>query len=142
MRDLKPTDKNELVVLDAISGTDIVLYYRTPTTSERVAYQRAQIKKEGKKIKIRASQARQEFGLKILTGFADGAFGYDGRPISSNPEAANYREDWKDLVLAQAADLVEVLALTVFEGARVEAPADLDFEGAEEPAPLGRTSGD
>ncbi len=143
MRDLKPSDNNQLTIHDAISGDDVVLTYRTPTTSERVAYQRAQVKKQGKKVILRAGEARQEFGLKILTGVRDGDFGYDGQPISSDPKSPNYRPDWKQLVGETAGDLVEVLALTVFEGARSAAAPDLDFEeGGEEAAPLPTTSGD
>jgi len=143
MRDLKPTDKNELVVHDAISGTDIVLYYRLPTTSERIAYQRALIRKTGKKVVLRAGEARQEFGLKILTGIREGDFGYDGKTISSDPKSERYRDDWKQLVGETAGDLVEVLALTVFEGARTAtAPTDFDFDEGEEATPLPTTSGD
>ena len=137
MRELKTSDKNSLIINDARSGTEIELYYRTPTTQEEVQYQSKLIKKQGKKMLINAFETRLEMGLKILTGFREGDFGYDGKPIASDPSSSNYREDWKELLRNFAADIVTVFAFHVFEGARVNTGIDIDFaEEAEETLPL------
>lgn len=127
MRDLKPNDKNKLVINDARSGTAIELYYRNPTTSEEVAYQSRLFKKQGKKMLVNAYETRLTYGLKILTGFREGDFGIEGKPISSDPVSMNYREDWKELLKDNAADLVTSFAFAIFEGARIDAGMEIDF---------------
>lgn len=85
MRELKTSDKNKLTIADARSGTEIELYYRTPAPSEEVAYQARLIKRKGNKVVFNSHETRLEFGFKILTGFRDGDFGIDGKPLSSDP---------------------------------------------------------
>ena len=139
MRELTASDRNVLTVNDARSGTEMELYYRTPTSREDVLYSKELVKKKGKKVVFKAHETRLKYGLAILTGFREGDFGADGRPISTEPGSPNYREDWKDLVEKGAADIVKALAMTVFEGVKVGAGTDLDFdldeEGAEGEAP-------
>jgi hypothetical protein len=132
MRDLKRSDKNVLIINDARSGTEIELYYRNPTTEEEVAYQTKLFKKMGKKVKLNAFDTRLNYGLKILTGFRDGDFGMDGKAISADPAAPDYRPDWKLLLREQAPDIVTTFAFTVFEGARADMGMELDLESADE----------
>lgn len=131
MRDLKPSDRNKMTITDARSGSEIELYYRTPTTQEEVQYQTRLLKKQGKKVLINAFETRLEMGLKILTGFREGDFGVDGTPISSDPSSPNYREDWKELLKQGAADIISTFAFHVFEGARVDTGIDMDFDFQE-----------
>ncbi|MBT9169275.1 MAG: hypothetical protein DDT19_02631 [Syntrophomonadaceae bacterium] len=131
MRDLNKSDKNKIVVHDAVSGSELELYYRTPTTSEMVQYQSKLFRRAGKKILINAFETRLEMGLQILTGFRDGDFGIDGKPISCNPNSENYREDWKELLKETAADVVTAVAFTVFEGARTDV-SELEYALGEE----------
>lgn len=137
MRDLKKTDKNVLVISDSISGSDIELYYRNPTAPEIVAYQKSMYKRDGNKLKIDPA-CRLDHGLKILTGFRDGDFGVDGKPLSADPASENYQENWKDLVKESAADIVMVLALHVFEGVRTgtQEKIEIDIEAGEDVPPL------
>jgi hypothetical protein len=142
MRELKSTNTNKLVVHDGLSGGEIELYYRTPTTAERVSYMSRLVKREKDKVKMRSAETRLHFGMEILTGFKDGAFGFDGNPISSDPAHPNYREDWKDLVKETASDLVSLLGFVVFEGARVEGQQDgieIEEEVAEDAVPFGKS---
>lgn len=141
MRELTRSEKNTLTVLDTRSGSEIELYYRNPTSREEALYNTRLVKKKGAKIVIRSFDVREEFGLKILTGFRTGDFGVDGKPISSDPNDPNYRDDWKRIVAEGASDIVRTLALTVFEGVRVDSTADIELEEAveEEPAPLERS---
>lgn len=118
MRDLRDSDRNILVIHDPMSGTDIEVHYRPPTTRERVAYKAALFRKEGKKIVMNVLPVRVEYALKVITGFRAGDFGYDGQPMSSEPGAAGYREDWKDLLKETAADILDAFSAAVFEGAK------------------------
>jgi hypothetical protein len=121
MRITAPDVRNELVINDPISGGQITLYYRLPTTAERLKYSQSLFQRKGNKIKYTYAEARQEWGKQILLGFEKGAFGVmkDGKKTSysSDPESKDYREDWKELVCEFASDLIEVLAAHVFEGA-------------------------
>lgn len=144
MRELKSSDRNVLAVSDARSSTEIELYYRDPTTREEALYQSRLVQRKGSKILVRAAATRLEFGLEIVTGFRAGDFGVDGEPVSSDPGAGNYYANWKDLLREGAADILRLLAMTVFEGARVVAGADSeiidDVEAAEETVPLAKSS--
>jgi len=112
--------KNELRINDAISGDVITLYYRIPTTKERVQYSTSLFRRERNRIISAVSQTRQRLGREILLGFKDRDFGHlvDGKitPYASDPVSPLYLENWKDLVCSHASDLVEFLAMTVFEG--------------------------
>lgn len=111
-------ERNTLKMQDNISGTDLEIYYRNPTTEERVVYSNECIRRKRGKIDFRTAKARQKFGKKILVGIRDGDFEIfeNGRyvPISSE-KGANYREDWKALIALHAMDVIETLAAYVFD---------------------------
>jgi len=119
MRDLKQNDQNKITFEDPISGSEVTVFYRLPTTSDRVEFEAASYRREGDKMIDNTPQARIDSALKILTGFSDGSFGYDGQPISSDPSNPHYREDWKDLIRETASDLLSALSLKVFMGLRI-----------------------
>ena len=131
MRDLDASAVNKIVISDARSGTEIELYYRNPTTQEEVEYQSKLYKRKGNKL-ILNPKVKVDLGLAILTGFREGDFGVAGRPISSDPESPNYREDWKDLLGRMASDIVSTFATVVYEGARVASDTDVEIETAIE----------
>ncbi len=132
MRDLTRSDKNKMVINDARSGSEIELYYRNPATQEEVEYQAKLFKRQGKKVLINAFSTRLEMGLKILTGFREGDFGIKGKPIASDPQSPNYKENWKDLLKDSAADIITAFSFAVFEGARLDTGIETDFEIAGE----------
>lgn len=137
MRDLTKSDKNQLIIHDGRSGTDIELYYRNPTTQEEVSYQSKLFRRQGKKLLINAYETRVEMGLKIITGFREGDFGIEGKPISSEPQSPAFREDWKELLKENASDIITALAFQIFESARVDPGLDIEFNSngvAEEEA--------
>lgn len=116
-RELLKVEKNTLLIADSIGGGRVEITYRMPSTRERIAYQRACVLRlEGKGPEYDPSMAREAFGIAIITGFREGDFVADGVNISTDPAAKNYREDWKDLLLQQAPDIVAAVGLTVFEG--------------------------
>ena len=67
-------DNNELKITDNLSGSDIVLSYRLPTTKERVSYTAACIQRKGTKVINKSTEARIKYGKKILAGIREGDF--------------------------------------------------------------------
>lgn len=110
---------NELKITDNLSGGDIVLYYRTPTSEEQIAYTNQLVQRIRNKVVNRTGETRMKYGAKILEGFRDGDFiaPVNGQsvPISSKEGYPNYYPGWKELVTKKAPDLIEVLAMRVFE---------------------------
>ena len=122
---------NELRIQDNISGSDIVLSYRLPTTAERAAYANESFRRRGNKVETRVVETRLKYGKLILSGIREGDFevklGDTYRPIASAPGSEHYAADWKELVAAHAGDLLELLAARVFDGS-----ASLDGPQSEE----------
>lgn len=118
---------NEIRFQDNLSGSEIVLFYRMPTTEERIAYTNESFQRKGRKVISRAVETRMKFGLKILEGFREGDFEIkttDGwLPISSDSESRCFKKDWKEHIKKYASDLIEHLAIRVF---------DLPVQAAEE----------
>ncbi|MFP3866877.1 MAG: hypothetical protein ACLFUU_01775 [Desulfobacteraceae bacterium] len=116
----KLTDEPQtLLVRDPISKTVITLYYRVPTSEERVAYQTSAFRIEGQRRQLRLGETRLKFGLEILTGFAPGDFSLirDGQEVPLDTEKD---PDWKDHLARHAPDLISFLGQYVFEGLRAE----------------------
>jgi hypothetical protein len=111
-------ERHALAVQDPVSGSVITLYYRRPTSAERVAYQLSAYQIEGGERRLRLGETRLAFGREILLGFEAGDF-----IIRENGELApldpDRQADWKEQLLKHAPDLVAYLAQQVFEGLRV-----------------------
>lgn len=124
MRVIGANTKNEMTIADSISGDEITLYFRTPSNSERQRYFADLWGRDGDNIKDNSQEARLNYGAEILMGIEDDEFGFKDadekiKPFSSDPEnKKNYRADWKELIKEHAPELVEFLALRVFEGLR------------------------
>ncbi len=135
---------SELRIQDNLSNSEIVLRYRTPTTQERLGYENAKAVRKGGRVEDKRPQARQKYGMKILAGFREGDFErmVDGKwtPISSNPDSPNYWPEWKSVIAEQAGDMVEALAIQVFDlpvmiqQAEPEADEETDAEESGEEA--------
>lgn len=112
---------NELKIYDSLSGCEIVLYYRTPTTQETVRYNNELVTRKRNKLVTRFGETRQKYGAAILEGFREGDFEKkaDGEyvPIASDPESEHFDPNWKELVQSKAPDLVGLLGRCVFESA-------------------------
>lgn len=110
---------NTLLIQDHLSGSQLEIYYRLPTTQERTNYTNMSVTRKNGKVKFQHSEARMKFGAEIITGFRDGDFEVavnDGfKPISSDPNSPNYQPDWKARIKDVAPDIIELLALRVFE---------------------------
>ena len=80
-------ESHSLVVHDPVSGSAVTLYYRRPTSEERVAYQLSAFRLEGGQRRFCLGETRLKFGLEILTGFGSGDFlvaENGGHHVSSN----------------------------------------------------------
>jgi len=129
---------NEMRFQDNLSNSEIVLQYRMPTTPERVAYTNESFQRKGRKIISRPVETRLKYGLKILEGIREGDFevkGPDGTwvVISSDPKSEHYFAGWKEHVEKYASDIVELLAIRVFDVPVQAAPEeDAEEETGEE----------
>lgn len=119
MARLLTDEPNELRFYDNISNSEIVFYYKTPTSQEIASYMNGMTKRVRNKLVNRFGENRLEHGLKILTGFREGDFivPKNGKnvPISSNPQSPNYDPDWRLMLQKYASDLVSQVAQHAFE---------------------------
>ena len=136
----KDQERFTKVVFDSVSGREFELYHRVPTTQEEVEFQRKTFRRRDRKsispedIARNLAEIRVDFGLRIVTGFKDGDFGVDGKPISSDPESTNFYPEWKNLLRDKAPRILSALAVGVFEGGRVQTPEEEEGDG-EDPFP-------
>ena len=110
---------NTLKMWDNISNSELEVQYRSPTTEERTAFSNESIQRKRNKLLFRTAQTRQKFGLKILAGIREGDFivkkGGKDMPLASDPKSPNYDENWKEIMMKHASDIIELLAGHVFE---------------------------
>ncbi len=114
MRDFA-AERNILDIQDGITGEVHEIWYRMPTNEERAAYQNGVFERRGQRIKSRIFENRLKFGSRIITGFTRGTLGIDGKLFSSDPNDPDFRQDWKDLLVRHAGDIVASVAASVFE---------------------------
>ena len=131
-------DLCELKIQDNISGSEIVLQYRMPTTQERMAYSNESFQRKRNKLVSRLAETRQKFGTKILAGIREGDFekkmGSSYVPIASDTASKHYDADWRKHIEEHASDLIELLAAHVFDVPAEMADED-SLEAAEDIGP-------
>ncbi|HAV56607.1 MAG TPA: hypothetical protein DCX45_03595 [Acinetobacter junii] len=115
MRDLKTSEKNELLIFDNASGSRILIYYSTPTTKDRLQFNSLVLQaltetRDAEK----AQEVQISLALEKITGFGENCFVYDGKQISSNKEDENYYAGWRSLLKETAADILITFARTIF----------------------------
>lgn len=128
---------NEMSIQDKLSDSEIILYYRMPTTKERIGYTNASVKRQGSQVKMQLGQARQKWGGQILMGFRTGAFEKDvgGEFVlfASDKSDPLYDPEWKKLIQEYAPDVIEALASRVFDApVEVLDAEDMAGEGEDE----------
>lgn len=122
----------EVTFFDRLSNSKITLYYRMPTTEERIAYANAQILRKDGKVKNNTGEARIKYGLAILTGFKDGDFEKgENQPLSADPKSPHYDPAWKTVIKQYASDIVSLLAVHVFDASVITVP-DADEDAGDE----------
>jgi len=127
---------NTLKLHDNISGSDLELYFRTPTAKEQAAYTNGMTKRIRNKIVNCTGEIRQKHGKEILEGWREGDFGEEvngkAAAVSSVPGNPGYREDWKDWFQQYNADLVERVAIHAFENTSETSDAE-ELPGEPDP---------
>ena len=140
MLDLNNQDVFRKVIFDSATGQEVELSHRLPTAPEEVEFQQRTFRRRNKKnispedIARNLAEIRVDFGMRIVTGFKEGDFGVDGKPISSDPGSTNFYPEWKNLLRDMAPRIVSALAVGVFEGGRVQTPEEEEGDG-EDPFP-------
>ncbi len=137
----------ELTFDDRISGDKITVFYRMPTSQERVKYANGYVTRQGNKIVSSLGELRMKAGAAVLVGFKKGAFSVPGKGlISAEPTDPNFDPEWKKIVIKYAPDVVEMTAIHAFESSLIRSagPAEIpleifpsgddDWEGAPAPA--------
>lgn len=109
----------EVTFDDRISDTRITLFYRLPTTEERIKYSNSLVTRKGNKFETSMGEARLKYGSAILLSFKEGAFETDKGMLSSDPAAPNYDPEWKNIVRKYAPDVISMLAIHVFESSLI-----------------------
>ena len=120
-------ERHALRVQDPLSGSVITLYYRRPTTEERLSYQLSAFRLEGGERRFCLAETRVKFGLEILTGFGEGDFQVREDGVETPLDPARH-PDWRERLAEHAPDLVSYLAQQVFEGLR---PAGREESGPD-----------
>ena len=119
--------RHMLAIQDPVSGSVINLYYRRPTSEERVAYQLSAFRLEGGERRFCLGETRLKFGLEILTGFGAGDFVMHAEG-EETPLDPTRHPDWKERLACDAPDLLSYLAQQVFEGMRVVAQREQEWD--------------
>lgn len=120
-------ERHALAIQDPVSGSVITLYYRRPTSEERVAYQLSAYRLEGGERRFCLGETRLRFGLEILVGFGEGDFLVRENGVAVPLDPARH-PDWKEQVAKHAPDLVSYLAQQVFEGFRVAGRGEAEWD--------------
>lgn len=109
-------------IMDPISRVTVRLFFRTPTTEERVNYQAGLIKVTGgrkPRVQGRHIETRQKYGRAIITGIRPGDVAYQDDAGQVRDLADLPAEDAAEKLTSWLPHVVETLAFQVFEGARV-----------------------
>lgn len=138
-RDLYP-ENHKLIFVDELNLIDgkptrITLWYRLPTTVERIAYRRDCLKQDKSGTwHVDVHEARQDHGLPLITGFATGDFSLNGVPISSNPESEYFLPDWRQHIEQYAGDIIAHFSRKIFEsGTMLTEEQDMWLETLNQP---------
>lgn len=124
----------EVTFFDRIGGDNITLFYRMPTTEERIKYSNSLVTRRLNKVESAIGKARINAGANIILGFKEGAFSTpDKGIISSDSASANFDPQWKENIRLYASDVLEMLAAHVFEASLTsgEVEADEDEAGSD-----------
>ena len=124
--------KNVIQFKHKPSNTDIEIYYKNPTTEDRVGYKNERIQRDGDQITFNVPETRIKYAEKIITGIREGDFGQEingeVRPLSCNPDSEYYNDKWKDILKANAPDVLETIAVFIFDDPIELIPPDEPYD--------------
>jgi hypothetical protein len=128
-RELKYSEQNEITLFDSLSGTKIKLYYKTPTTQDRILYQSAALNILTKKNSFEeVINLQLSWAEKFITGFRKGDFTVEGKEISSDKNDSDYYPGWFGILKETASDILMNVIKTIF--------GESSFVIKEEPRPF------
>ena len=115
---------NEITILDAVSQTEITVFYKSPTAQEQQAWSADLFRRENDEVVDNEVNACLKFGAELMVGVSDGALGIptsngEIKPISSDPKSPDYDEDWKRHLMEHATGFVVTFGNYVFRGHRI-----------------------
>lgn len=126
-RKLTPSDKNEFTIVDSF-GNELTVFHRMPDITERVRFSNELYKITNKNI-TKYPEAYAKFGFMIISGIKDGDFiDANDKPISSDPNSKDYREDWKELIENYAPEIGMFLGQKIFESTKIKTNGNLQSE--------------
>ncbi|MFA7175286.1 MAG: hypothetical protein WC340_18070 [Kiritimatiellia bacterium] len=133
---LGSTEIKKVLITHASSQIEIPVFYREPTTKERLAYSNSIVNRMGRKVVLDTATARLRGGLTVITGVGEGILGRDDggkvKAVSTDPASADYYPKWKDLVRDHLGQELMLLGAMVFEGSVVHtAPEEDEGTGLE-----------
>ena len=102
------------------------LFYKDPSTNQRIDYSNRMIKRKGNKIKNEIAATRLAGGYAICTGLGEGDFAIPAnneqgfKLISSDPKSEYFTKDWKRLLHKYQSNYLMLLGAHVFESATIE----------------------
>jgi hypothetical protein len=146
-RQLGENVRNILRIDDKKIGEVVKVYFRNPTTEERVRFYKARtiIKGKGANTKVSdgSATARQKFGMMVITGFEEskpnaegkmvGGFSDEqGDPITWQKDGENYRPDWKEFILKSASEYYDHIADFAFDGLSVADNSDEEDDDSDD----------
>ena len=116
-RDLKAaeSEKNVMIFMDQLSGSRLTLFYKAPTTTDRINYKSAIVK-----VALKSKDEKEIFDVqlnwadKFITGFAEGDFTLGDKPISTDKESENFYDGWRQVLRDGAADIMFNFTETLF----------------------------
>lgn len=126
---------NEVTIEHAKTGRDFKVYYRDPTSAERIAYANSIVSRKGKKVKIDNATADLRGGVTVITGIADGVLATrDPKtgtivPISTDKESKDFNPGWKKLVQDSLTQELMLLGRYVFGGSTISVEEDAVEDG-------------
>ena len=115
-RELKATDNNELVFYDKISDSEITLFYKNLTNTERLQFRTAVLNQLMKGAEPEdMNELQLQWAEKILTGINKGDFKVEGKQISSDEKDKDYYAGWKGLIKESAPEFLLALVDLVYD---------------------------
>jgi hypothetical protein len=142
MLELRPNPRNKLPIDILVNGKLISfnVWYATPKTSQKVAFESARTKFKKGKMHYDGVTPSVHFGLELLAWVEDGVLTLDGKSISTDPASPDYDPNWKKVLgdlAAENASIASILiavATAAFDNVKITGEElDIETEGEESP---------
>jgi len=99
---------------------------RIPTAKEVSKYLAEMFKRGGKNIVANTFLHNAKSAVTILEGIKSETIAYENRPLSSEPDNSGYRENWREILLENAPEILAPIGNRFFAGASIETEDMMD----------------